>query len=316
MMKKFIIVLTVFLAAASLRAQEKVKFMPAWRPQAQFAGFYIALEKGFYKEAGLDVTIEHIGLNSSRAPIDRIVDGEVDIILSNPIQSILAWDKGVRLKNVMQESQTTGMMIVSHNPIDGPKSLEGLSIAHWKSGFNEICEVYAKSNDIKINWVSFLGGINIFLSKAVDATVVMSYAEYFDLVEAMGEIPKENTIRFSDCGYDIPEDGVYVLEKYLTAHPETVKKFCEATKKGWNWCAENRDEAVDIIMNYLQINGVRTNRFHQSSMLDEMLRLLVDRNMDEITYEPVPKDVFDVLVRYLLEMGSISKPVTYEDFLG
>jgi len=315
-MKKFTVLLMAIFFSWPLLSQEKITFMPAWQPQAQFAGYYIALEKGFYKEAGIDVTIEHIGVNSSRSPIERLSDGEVDIIVANPIQAILSRDKGHPVKNVLQVNQTTGMMIVSHKPISGPISLEGLSIARWKSGFNEICEVCCRANGINVNWVPILGGINVFLAEAVDATVVMTYAEYFDLVEAMGDIPKENTLRFSDCGYDIPEDGLYVTEEYLNAHPETVRKFCEATRKGWNWCLENREEAVDIIMAYLKSLGVRTNHFHQSSMLDEMLQLMVDRNMDEVDYEPVPQDVFNVLVKYLVEMGYISKPVTYNDFLG
>jgi len=315
-MKKYLITLVAMLVFALYSLEAKVVFMPAWQPQAQFAGYYIALENGFYEEAGLDVEIEHVGVNSSRPPVDRIADGEVDIILSNPIQALIARNKGIKLKNVLQVNQTTGMMIVSHTPINGPKSLEGLSIGRWKTGFNEICDIACRANDIEVNWVPFLGGINIFLAKAVDATVVMSYAEYFDLVEALGEIPAENTLRFSDWGYDIPEDGVYVTEEYLASHPETVKKFCEATKKGWDWCFEHREEAVDIIMKYVKTKGVRTNRFHQSSMLNEMLNLLTDHNMDEVTYAPVPKDVFDVLAKYLVEMGFISKTITYEEFLG
>jgi len=297
-------------------AQEKITFMPAWQPQAQFAGYYIALEKGFYQQEGLDVSIEHVGVNSSRPPLERLRDGEVDIIVSNPIQCIISRDNGFMMKNVLQVNQTTGMMIVSHNPIDGPKSLEGLKISCWKTGFNEICEVYCRANQINVDWVPFLAGVNVFLSGAVDATVVMSYAEYFSLVEALGDIPEENTIRFADSGYDIPEDGVYVTEEYLANHPETVRKFCDATKKGWNWCIDHRDETLEIIMKYMKIYNVRTNRFHQASMLDEMLRLLVNKTMEEVDYEPVPKDVFDVLVKYLVEMGYISKPVSYNDFIG
>lgn len=315
-MKRYIITFAAILSVCPLFSQEKVKFMPAWQPQAQFAGYYIALEKGFFKEVGLDVTIEHVGVNSSRPPIDRLADGEVDIILSNPVQSLVARDNGLNIRNVLQVNQTTGMMIVSHQPIKGPKSLQGLSVARWKTGFNEICEICLRANNIEVNWVPFLGGVNIFLSKAVDATVVMSYAEYFDLVEALGEIPKENTIRFSDWGYDIPEDGVYVLEEYLDAHPETVRKFCDAVKKGWLWCMDNREEAVDIVMEYVRSLGVRTNRFHQASMLNEMLNLIVDKNLDEVTFGAVPQDVFDVLVKYLVEMGFISKAVTYEEFIG
>lgn len=315
-MKRYIVFLTIILALFPLSARGKVVFMPAWQPQAQFAGYYIALEKGFYRDAGLDVAIEHIGVNSSRPPVDRLSDGEVDIIMSNPIQAIIARDKGVKMKCILQVNQTTGMMIVSHKPINGPKTLDGLDIGRWKTGFNEICDIAASANNIKVNWIPFLGGINLFLANAVDATVVMSYAEYFDLVEAMGDIPEENTLRFSDWGYDIPEDGVYVTEEYLSSHPETVKKFCEATKKGWDWCYEHREEAVDIVMDYVKSKGVRTNRFHQASMLNEMLNLITDHNLEEVTYAQIPEDVFNVLVKYLVEMGIISKPVTYEEFVG
>lgn len=315
-MKKLILTLSVILALSPLQMQGKVRFMPAWQPQAQFAGYYIALEKGFYEEVGLDIDIEHIGVNSSRPPVERLADGDVDIIMSNPIQAIMARDKGVKLVNILQVNQTTGMMIVSRTPIHGPKSLDGLYISRWKTGFNEICDIACKANGISVNWVPILGGINVFLANAVDATVVMSYAEYFDLIEAMGDIPEENTLRFSDWGYDIPEDGIYVTEEYLATHPETVKQFCIATKKGWDWCFEHREEAVDIIMEYVKSQGVRTNRFHQASMLDEMLNLLVDHNMDEVTYAPIPEDVFNTLVKYLVEMGVISKKITYEEFLG
>lgn len=315
-MKRFIMTFAAMLTLLPLLAQEKVSFMPAWQPQAQFAGYYIALEKGFYKEAGLDVTIEHVGANSSRPPMERLSRGEVDIIMSNPIQALMARDKGFKIKNVLQVNQTTGMMIVSHKPIDGAKSLNGLSIGRWKTGFSEICDIFCKANGIEVDWIPFLGGINLFLSKAVDATVVMSYSEYFDLLEAVGEIPEENVLRFSACGYDIPEDGVYTTEEYLAKHPDTVRKFCEATRKGWDWCDEHREEAVDIIMEYVKGKGVRTNRFHQMSMLNEMLNLLTDHNMDEITYAAVPKDVYDLLVRYLVEMGIISEKIKYEDFLG
>lgn len=311
--------ITAILAAATfflnLNAGEKMKLMPAWQPQSQFAGYYVALEKGFYREAGLDVSIEHVGINSSRPPVERIASGEVDIIVSNPIQAILSRQNGVNLKNVLQVSQTTGMMIVSHKPINGAKSLEGCRIARWKSGFNEMCDVYCQANKIKVEWVPFLSGIDVFLSGAVDATVVMSYSEYFSLIEALGSIPEENTIRFADSGYDIPEDGLYVTEKYLKEHPENVRKFCEATKRGWNWCIEHREEAVDIVMDYVRKCGIRTNRFHQSSMLDEMLNLLVSRTMGEVDYGFIQKDVFDTLVKYLVDMEYIAKPVEYEDIV-
>lgn len=303
------------LAGIASMAQEKMTFMPSWLPQAQFTGYYVALEKGFFADEGLDVTIEHIGVNSSKPGIDRLEEGEVDIIVSHPIQALLARDRGLKVKSVLQVNQTTAMMIVSRKKLDGPKSLNGLRIGRWKTGFSEICEVCCLSNGLEVEWVPFLNGINLFISGAIDATVCMSYNEYYALLEAVGDIPPEYTITFRDCGYDIPEDGLYVTEDYLAKHGDAVDKFCRATKKGWDWSIEHPDEALDIVMDYVAKCGVKTNRYHQKLMMEGIFELLVDHIYGEVDYEPIPQDVFDSLVKSLLQLGYIKNPVTYNEFV-
>lgn len=300
--------------AVSAKAQEKMTLMPAWMPQSQFAGYYVALEKGFYADENIDLTIEHMGVNSSKPGIERIGSGEVDIIISHPIQALMARDYGLKVKNVLQVTQNTGIMIVSHKKLDGPQSLNGQSIGRWKSGFSEICEICCLNNNLDVKWVPFLNGINLFMSGAIDATVVMKYNEYYSLVEAMGSIDPENVLWFADCGYDIPEDGLYVTEEYLAGHRDLVERFCRASMKGWNYCVEHKEESVDIVMDYMEKVGVKTNRYHQTVMLDGMIELLRNRETGRIDYAPIPQDKYDKLVRDLLKAHYIETPVSYSEF--
>ncbi len=300
--------------AVCVSAQDKMTLMPAWLPQAQFAGYYVALEKGFYSDENIDLTIEHMGVNSSKPGIERIGNGEVDVIVSHPIQALMARDYGIKVRNVLQVTQSTGMMVVSHKTLDGPQSLNGQSIGRWKSGFSEICEICCLNNNLDVRWVPFLNGINLFISKAVDATVVMSYNEYYSLVEAMGSIDPDKVLRFADCGYDIPEDGLYVTEEYLTTHRELVDRFCRATIKGWNYCVEHKEESIDIVMGFMEKAGVMTNRYHQSVMLDGMIELLKNRQTGLIDYSPIPQDKYDKLIEDLLKTNFIQEPVSYSDF--
>lgn len=314
-MKKTMLISFALACTLGASAQlQKMTFMPAWTPQAQFAGYYVAKDLGFFEEEGIDLTIEHMGINSAKPGIVRIAEGEVDIIESHPIQALLARDIGTNVKNVCQIAQNTGMMLVSHEPIDSLKSLEGKKIGRWQSGFSEICEISCIANDLHVNWVPFLNGINLFISGAIDASVVMSYNEYNLLIEAMGEIPQENVIRFADFGYDIPEDGLYVTEQYLAQHPEAVDGFCRAAKRGWTWCLDHREEAIDIVMKWTKEAGIRTNRYHQRLMLDGMLDLLKNPRTGEVDYASIDKDKFDTLVNFLVQLNYISEPVSYKEF--
>lgn len=300
--------------ALCANAQERMTLMPAWLPQAQFAGYYVAKEKGFYADENIDLTIEHMGINSSKSGIERIGSGEVDIIISHPIQAIMARDFGLKLKNVLQVTQNTGIMIVSHKKLDGPQSLNGQTIGRWKSGFSEICEICCLNNYLDVKWIPFLNGINLFVSGAIDATVVMKYNEYNLLVEAMGGIDPENVLWFADCGYDMPEDGLYVTDEYLASHRDLVERFCRATIKGWNYCVEHKEESIDIVMDFIEKAEIKTNRYHQSVMLDAMIELLRNRDTGQIDYRPIPEDKFDKLVNDLLKARYIDNPVSYSDF--
>ena len=299
----------------------KIVFTPTWTPQAQFAGYYVALEKGFFQEEGLEVEIKHLKANTKKTPCDMIADGESDIICISLLKAIQARDAGAALINVLQTSQNTGLMCVSPNKLPSIRHLQGKKLGTWKTGYREIAEIALNDNNTKVEWIPFLHGVNLFVAKAVDATLCYSYNEYIQLVMSRGEIPEENKIYFNKTIYNIPEEGIYVTQEFYENHRNEVYGFVRACKKGWNYCREHQEEAIDIVMKYTTAHKIVTNRYHQRRMLAEVLRLqqspssAIANKRGTATFAPVSNEVFQKALVMLRSIGAINSVIKYNDFI-
>lgn len=315
MKKAGIIFLLTFAFSLLAAGQQKLTFMPNWTPQAQFAGFYVAKEKGFYADQGLDLTVKHINGGSSRSVIDYLVGGEADICSFHLISSMIEKGKGKDIVNILQISQNSSLVLVSHTPLKSFQDLNGMKVSRWKTGYSEVAQIFFHDYKLNVKWIQFLSSMNVFLSGAVDATLCMSYNEYLNLLFSMGQIPEEQTLRFSEIGYNFPEDGVYTTREFYENNRAAVEKFNTATKQGWEYAREHRDEAVDIVMKYVKENKVATNRIYQSFMLDEILNLQVNRESGKVDYEKVDETMFNILNDSLFSMQPGYKPFTYKEFI-
>lgn len=313
-MKRLTLLLAFFLCPLAMNAQKMV-FVPQWTPQAQFSGFYVAQEKGFYAEEGLDVEIRHIGTNSSENPMDLLLGGEAQIVGQQLIQSIIARADGRKILNVMSITQESGLCCVSRNPISDPKELDSLKVGRWKVGYADFCDMLETYSGITVNWVPFLNGINLYIYGAVDATLCYTFSELISLDLAIGDIPDDHIIRFSEFGYDCPEDGLYVTEDYYSNNKESVDKFVRASIKGWEYAREHKEEALEISWKYVQEGNITTNREHQRRMLEEYLRLQKNKNTGFADFAPVTEELFDKIVGALLETGYITKKVEYNELV-
>ena len=189
-------------------------------------------------------------------------------------------------------------------------------MGRWKVGFGEVSEMFCMKNGLSVQWIPYVQGINLYVSGAVDAILCYSYSEYIQLVLATGGIPHENLIRFKDYGLNYPEDGLYVTERYYKAHPETVDKFVRASKRGWDYAREHREEALDISMQYIREYNVATSRTLQRMMLDEVLDLQVNPVTGVADFAPVSRTVFEDLVATMAEMGHFQqKTIKYEEIV-
>lgn len=314
-MRRLLPVLLLIVSCLSSRAQDVLYFMPQWTPQTQFAGYYVALEKGFYAEEGLQVVIDHFGGSSTESVIDKLARRKVDIITTQLVSALLAREKGIKLVNVLQTSQVNGLMCAAHFPIESPQSLEGAKIGRWKVGFGEVCDLFCYKNGLEVQWIPYIQGINLFVSGAVDALLCYSFSEYLQLVLATGGIPEENVIRFRDYGLDFPEDGLYVTESYYKKNKDVIDRFVRASRKGWEYARGHREEALDISMKMIVSYHVATNLTLQRMMLDEMLRLQVNPETGVADFAPVKRPVFDALNTMLREMGYLKTGIKYEEMI-
>ena len=309
---KWLCAAVLICAAGVARGQEKLVFTPQWTAQAQFVGFYVANSMGFYREAGLDVTIKHP--SASKPSIDYLTEGESHFITLNLVTAMTLIDKGVGLVNVLQMSQQNNLLIVSHTPLQGKESLRGKKVGHWRSGFSELPFAMDKKYGLGIEWIPFISNINLYISGAIDAALAMSYNELFQLKMAGQRIRPEQLLYMRDIGYNVPEDGVYVTADFYHKHKDAVQKFAEATRRGWEWAVEHPEEALDIVMMTMKQIGASGNIIAQEWMLKEILAQLADKDTGKRSYRLEPKSV-ELANRILLESGIIRKEITYKQII-
>ena len=286
------------------KAQDKMIFTPQWTAQAQFAGYYVAQEKGFYKEAGLDVEIIHPSITQSS------LNHATTLQLAQAIEIIA---DGVPLVNILQTSMNNAMVIVSRK---GKNPLEqiGEKVGIWNAGFGQIAICMSIQDNLGYRWVPLSSNINLFISGAIDATLAMSYNEYYQLLQTGIELSDNSIYRFCDHGYNIQEDGLYMTRDYYEKHKEQAHKFADASRRGWEWAADNPEETLEIVMDYVNKEHISTNRILQKLMLDEVIRLLVDRESKEREYRLRP-DMVERASQLMYENGMLDRKVTYNELI-
>ena len=291
---------------------QQMTFTPQWMPQSQFAGYYAALENGYYAEAGLDVTIKHP--TASYSSMNMLKDGTADIITAELIRAMMATDGEVRLVNLMQTTQHSTLVLISRSgEVRQMADLAGRRVGTWRAGFSEIPHMIDDEQQLGIEWVQFTNPLNLYISGAIDAALAKSYNE--QVLFSMAGITPESVLRFADMGYDFPEDGLYVTEAFYKKHPEQCRLFAEASRKGWEWVRNHREEALAIVMKHVKAEKVPTNIYIQKWMLEAVLAEQEEVKGEAPSYTLNKEDV-DQLNAMLLKHGYIGKPIVYNRFVG
>jgi NitT/TauT family transport system substrate-binding protein len=282
------------LSAASAGAADKVTLQLKWVTQAQFAGYYVAKDKGFYEEESLDVEIKPGGPDI--APAQVLAGGGADVVLDWMPSALATREKGLPLVNIAQPFKHSGMMLTCRKDtgITSPEDFRGKTLGVWFFG-NEYPF---------LSWMSQLGiptdgsaggvtvlkqGFNVdpILQKQADCVSTMTYNEYWQIIDA-GISPDDLVVfKYQDQGVSTLEDGIYVLEEKLQdpAFVDKMVRFVRASMKGWKWAEENPDEAADIVLEYDE-TGAQTEA-HQKRMMGEIAKLTAGSNgaLDPADYE-------------------------------
>jgi NitT/TauT family transport system substrate-binding protein len=286
-------------------AMDDVTLQLKWVTQAQFAGYYVALENGFYEEENLNVTIRAGGPDI--APPQVIAGGGADVIVEWMPAALAARENGLPLVNIAQPFKSSGMMLtcLAETGITGPEDFPGRTLGVWFFG-NEYPF---------LSWMSTLGipteggpdgvevlrqGFNVdpLLQRQADCISTMTYNEYWQVIDAGISEDELVTFKYEDQGVATLEDGLYVLESNLEdpAFVDKMARFVRASMRGWEWAKENVEEAAMIVLEY-DDTGAQTEG-HQIRMMGEVAKLIEGSN------GTLDMDDFERTVATLLGGGS------------
>ncbi len=282
------------LTAFAAHAADKVTLQLKWVTQAQFAGYYVAKEKGYYEEEGLDVEIKPGGPDI--APAQVIAGGGADVIVDWMPSALATREKGVPLVNIAQPFKKSGMMLtcLKESGVATPADFKGKTLGVWFFG-NEypflswMSQLKLKTDGGPDGVTVLKQGFNVdpLIQKQAACISTMTYNEYWQVIDA-GIKPEDLvTFKYEDQGVATLEDGLYVLEDKLKdpAFKEKMVKFVRASMKGWKYAEGNPDEAAEIVLEN-DSTGAQTEA-HQKRMMGEVAKLTAGSNgaLDEADYK-------------------------------
>jgi NitT/TauT family transport system substrate-binding protein len=300
MRKKSIVALAAVLAtavaaAAALgitRAQAapkltKVTLQLKWVTQAQFAGYYAAVAKGYYKNAGLDVTLRVGGPDIT--PETVVLGGQAQFGLDWLPNLFATREKGGKIVSIAQVFARSGMTELTwkDSRINSIAKMRGKKVGVWccgnqpelfaalnKNGINP-----SKSSDVTIVNQPF--DMNLFLQRKVDAAAAMTYNELAQVLETKN--PKTgklytlkdlNVFKMASpqVGTGMLEDNIFTTEKYLKnpANKTTIVNFLKASFQGWIYCRDHVNDCTNIVLN----NGTALGHGHQLWQMNEINKLV------------------------------------------
>jgi NitT/TauT family transport system substrate-binding protein len=302
-------------AAGAASPTRHVRLILQWAPQTQFAGYYMALEKGFYRQQGLDVEIVPGG-----PAIDSIAylkSGKADFATAFLTGAITAAAEGTPVVDVGQVVNRSNLMIVARRDVVKDRDgLDGRRVSLWGASFRSAYLGYFETARIKPVILPQYYSVNLFLLGGADACAAMEYNEYHTILQS-GVDPGELTTFFMrNVGFDFPEDGIYALAETARSRPALCKAFADASLQGWEYCREHPDEATESVMTHAAAAHVPTNRVHQRWMLDHILASIFPEADGAWRPGVLARDDYERTRAVMIGEGLIDGAPSYERFVA
>ncbi len=291
---------------------KNVNFLPIWVPQPQFAGYYMAKEKGIYEKYGLDVNIINGGHNKDTK--EMLVQDKADFAILYLSSAIKYRAQGVDLVNVSQIFQKSAIQFVSRKSsgIDSLNKFQGKKIAIWRTVFQETTEGFLKEYGIDNEIYRINGGINLFLKGAIDICVVMKYNEINTLYNQGIDFSELNIFDLNNYRPGLLEDGIYMMGERYKDDPELASAFVNASIEGWEYALKNFDETIVVILRMQANAKVISNRVHTEWMLKCMRDMIYPEGKTQIGH--LKEDDFNTAVEFLMKYSNVKNKVDYHDF--
>jgi len=285
--------------AAETQEPDKVTLQLKWVTQAQFAGYYAALEQGFYEDEALDVTIRPGGPDI--VPEQVVLGGQAEFGINWLDNTLATRDQGGQIVNVAQVYARSGMTEITWKDtgLDTITDLRGKKVGVWLGGNEHKLFAALTKNGIDpqsdTQIVAQPFDMNLFLNREVDAAAAMTYNELAQVLESenpdtgeLYQLEDLNVFLMSELGTGALEDGIFVREDWIAeeANQDIATRFLKASFKGWVYCRDNPDECVQYVLDA----GPTLGEGHQRWMMNEVNALIWPNEggigvMDEGDYE-------------------------------
>ncbi len=311
----FLLVLILMTPFAQVRAGDlqAVTFLPQWAPQSQFAGYYVAREKGFYRNRGLEVKILRGGPDFPSS--DLLHRGQADFGTMFLSTAIVKRAMGYTFVNIGQVGQRSALMLVAKKSsgIKEPQDINGKKVALWGEEFQIQPRAFFQQHRLHVQTLPQGTTMNLFLRGGVEVASAMWYNEYYRIIQAGIDPGELTTFMLSDYGLKFPEDGIYCLESTYQKDPGKCVKFVQASLEGWRYAFSHVDEALDIVMKYVNAANLPTNRVHQKWMLERM-RDIIQPPGAEVSLGCLEEETYHQVARELKNFGLIDQIPEFHHF--
>jgi NitT/TauT family transport system substrate-binding protein len=304
--------ITTTIDTAGFAKLPTVTFLPYWVTNAQFAGYYVAVETGIYRKYGFNVTV--IPYRPFLTPKELINEGKADFAALWLANAIELKSSGSDIVNIAQPSTRSSLMLVAKKKsgIHTLQDLNGKKAGIW-SGFEIQPKALFNKYKLDVKIIPIGSTNNLFLMDGVDVTNANWFDEYHSIINSGYNADELVTFFYADYGLNFLEDGIYCLSDKLKNNPKLCADFVTATLEGWKYAFENPEFAIDVVVKYSKETNQPVNRVHQRWMLDRYKDLYYSKENKGFNTNLSIKD-YQFVGNVLKESGLIKEVPAFDQF--
>ena len=294
------------------KSMRQVKLLPFWVPSAQFAGYYIGIEKKIFQKYGIELEI--LPFNPTMPIGPAIRDNKTDFAMLWLVNAIELKEKGIDVVNIAQFSSRSSLMLITKKSsgISKLEDMNGKRAGIWIGSEAYPQALFNKFN-LSVKIIPIGSTNNLFLQDGVDILNATWFDEYYSILNSGIDEDELNKFFFADYGLNFLEDGIYCLGEKVQEDPQLCRNFVEAALESWNYAFNNQEEAIDIVEKYAKAHNQPFNRLHQRWMLSHYQKLYIPAGNKTINTTLLQKD-FESVQQIMLENRFIDKATSFDSF--
>lgn len=290
----------------------RVRLLPYWIPSAQFAGYYVGIDRRIFEKHGLQ--LDMLPFRPSVPVEDVFAKQQAEFALLWLANAIELRAKGVDVVNIAQLSSRSSLMLITKKS-SGISTLQGMNgkrAGIWM-GFEKQPQALFKKYNLNVHLIPIGSTNNLFLQDGVDILNANWFDEYHSVLNNGLNEDELNTFYLADYGLNFLEDGIYSLANTVNADPDLCAKFVAAVVESWQYAFDHQEEAIDIVVRYARAQNQAVNRSHQRWMLSCYRTLYLPAGTTTI-HTGLRRDDYEAVQQVMIQNRFVSRETPYDTF--